>query len=143
MDRAISFYTRFLKMRLVERVGSEYAFLSGSDSYHEVALQRVAADAPPPSTEATGVDHVAFELANEREFARAYQALLQVGATPRTADNGISWAMYFQDADGNPLEFFCDRRRSKGGRKRWEGRVEELPPATILKSLERGQRRRP
>jgi catechol 2,3-dioxygenase len=136
MDRAISFYTRLLGMRLVEKTGNDFAFLSGSDAYHEVALQRVGAAAPAPAAEATGVDHVAFELADARQFARAYQALLQAGIAPRTVDNGISWAMYFSDADGNQLEFFCDRRRNPGGREHWEGRVDDLQPATILGALQ-------
>lgn len=139
MDRAISFYTRMLHMRLVEKVGNEYAFLSGSDSYHEVALQRLSEAAPAPAAEATGVDHVAFELADQQELARAFQALSEAGVTPRTVDNGISWAMYFSDPDGNPLEFFCDTRRIPGGRERWQGRVEDLAPATILGVLREGK----
>ena len=136
MDRAISFYTRLLRMRLVERVGDEFAFLSGSDVYHEVALQRVGPSAPTPSAEATGVDHVAFELADGPDLAGAYEALLEVGIIPRMVDNGISWAMYFSDGDGNQLEFFCDRRKRPGGRKQWGGRSEELTPTTLLKELQ-------
>ncbi|MCX6024667.1 MAG: VOC family protein [Chloroflexi bacterium] len=135
MDRAVAFYTRVFHMRLVEKVENDYAFLSGSESYHEIALQRVSELAPACPPEATGMDHVAFELADKEDLARAYLALSEAGVTPRTVDNGISWAMYFNDPDGNQLEFYCDTRRSPGGREKWVGRIDELPPASILKAL--------
>lgn len=39
LDRAVSFYQRFLEQR--ERLGDTYVFMSGTDVHHEIALQRV------------------------------------------------------------------------------------------------------
>ncbi len=104
LDRAIDFYTRFLGLRLVERVGNAYAFLTGGDVHHEIALQNVGTNAPEPPAHGTGLYHVAFEVPDRTSFARTYQALVDAGVPVATVDHLISWAMYFDDPDGNGLE---------------------------------------
>jgi catechol-2,3-dioxygenase len=135
LDRAVLFYTRILNMDLVERVGSTFVFLSGSDSHHDVALQKVSGTAPQLPPEATGVDHVAFELSGKAEFAQAHRVASEAGVPVRAVDNGITWAMYFDDPDGNHLELFCDNRASPDGRALWEGRVRDLSVEEIRAAL--------
>jgi len=36
-------------------------------------------------------------------------------------DHLISWAMYFDDPDGNGLEIYWDTREEPGGQKLWRG----------------------
>ncbi|MGH7633567.1 MAG: VOC family protein, partial [Gemmatimonadaceae bacterium] len=43
LDRAIAFYTRFLKLELTERLGGQFAFLTASREHHDLALQAVGA----------------------------------------------------------------------------------------------------
>lgn len=75
LDRALIFYTRFLNLNVVERVGNDYAFLTGSQVHHEIALQNVGPRAPQPHPFGTGLYHVAFEVPDQRSLALAYQAL--------------------------------------------------------------------
>ena len=39
--QALAFYQKYLHLKIVETVGNQYAFLSGGDFHHELALQQV------------------------------------------------------------------------------------------------------
>jgi catechol 2,3-dioxygenase len=132
LEQAIRFYSGILNLRLVERVGGTFAFLSGSESHHDVALQLADVDSPDPAPHATGVDHVAFEVQGKKEFAQAFKAAAEAGVEVTTIDNGISWSMYFTDPEGNRLELFCDNRARPGGRDLWKGQPRDLPRGEIL-----------
>lgn len=121
LDSARDFYTRFLGLREVERVGNHYLFLSAGGRHHEVALQNVGPHAPAPSPLATGLYHVAFELPDKAALARAYFALREAGVEVAPVDHLISWAIYFTDPDGNGLEVYCDTRDQAGGARLWRG----------------------
>jgi catechol 2,3-dioxygenase len=135
LDRAIAFYTRFFDLKLVERVDDHYAFLTGGGFHHEIALQNVGPHAPPPPSHGTGLYHVAFEVPDRRSFALAYRALVEAGVPVATVDHLISWAMYFDDPDGNGLEIYWDTRTEPGGQKLWRGRNVPLPEEKILAAL--------
>lgn len=136
LDRAIDFYTRFVAMNLRERVDDAYAFLSGGNLHHEIALQNVGPNAPPPAPRATGLYHVAFAVPDRESFARAYLKLRDAGIQVATVDHLISWAMYFDDPDGNGLEIYWDTRDQPGGRELWRGQNEPLTSEQILHAPE-------
>ena len=141
LAHTIEFYTRFLDLELVEQVGDQYAFLTGQAPagwhggafHHEVALQSVGPDAPAPLPQGTGLYHVAFEVSDKPSFARAYRKLVEAGVRVATVDHFISWAMYFDDPDGNGLEIYCDTRREPGGQALWRGQNGPLEAEEILK----------
>jgi catechol 2,3-dioxygenase len=132
LDRSIAFYTRFLALHEVERVADHYAFLTSGAMHHEIALQQMAPDAPAPPAHGTGLYHVAFEVHDRRGFAAAYRALTEAGVPVATVDHGISWAMYFDDPDGNGLEIYWDTRGEPGGRPLWRGDTTPLLEDMIL-----------
>ncbi len=132
LDRSIAFYTRFFSLKLVERVGDLYAFLSGGDFHHEIALQNVGPNAPQPFPNGTGLYHVAFEVPDRRSFAQAYKTLAKADVPVATVDHLISWAMYFDDPDGNGLEIYWDTRNQPGGEKLWYGNNVPLPSEKIM-----------
>ncbi len=137
LDRAVEFYTRFLNLRLVERVDRlGYAFLSGSEAHHEIALEGAGKESPHTSSEVAGVQHIAFQVPGRKSFARAYKALTEAGVRANALDNAISWSMYFEDPDGNGLEIYCDMRNEQEGRKLWEGWRQPLDGDQVLKALE-------
>ena len=136
LDRAIGFYSKYLGLRLVERVGDQYAFLSGDERHHEIALQNAGADAPMASPRATGLYHVAFEVPNRAAFADAYRNLVANGVDVATVDHRISWALYFSDPDGNGLEIYWDTRCELGGQRLWRGRNLSLRADKIVASCE-------
>jgi catechol 2,3-dioxygenase len=135
LDRAVAFYERFLKLHVTERVGDMYVFMTGGALHHEIALQRVAADAPSPAPHGVGLYHVAFEAPSKRDFAEAFQALREAGVSVGAVDHFISWAMYFDDPDGNGLEIYWDTRNEPGGKPLWRGENEDLTPAQVLAAL--------
>lgn len=129
--RAVAFYTRFLGLRITERVGDHFVFLSGDDKHHTVALQAVGPEAPGPTRGGVGLYHTAFEVAGETALAQAFVALTDAGIPVQGIDHGISWALYFSDPDGNGLEIYCDRRAHAEGTAQWEGRSRALVPAQL------------
>ncbi|HEX8994712.1 MAG TPA: VOC family protein [Ktedonobacterales bacterium] len=135
LDRAVAFYERFLKLHVTERVGDHYVFMTGGAFHHEIALQRVAADAPAPEPHGVGLYHVAFEVPGKREFAEAFQALREAGVSVGAVDHFISWAMYFDDPDSNGLEIYWDTRGEPGGKPLWRGENVDLTPEEVLAAL--------
>ncbi len=132
LDHAITFYTRFFNLRLVERVGEHYAFLSGGDFHHEIALQNVGLGAPRPHDHGTGLYHVAFEVPDCHSLAEAYRALTGAGTLVAMVDHQISWALYFSDPDGNGLEIYWDRRDEPGAERLWQGHNLPLTEEQLL-----------
>ena len=137
LDRAVAFYERFLRLHVVERVDERFVFMTTGALHHEVALQRVAIDAPTPPPSATGLYHIAFEVPSRRAFAEAYAALADAGIAVATVDHRISWALYFDDPDGNGLEIYWDTRGEPEGAPLWRGENRELPEDVIRAALAR------
>lgn len=135
LTRSIDFYTRYLGLHETERVGNHYAFLTTGSYHHDIALQQVGANAPQPPAHGTGLYHVAFEVPDKRAFAEVYKTLTEAGIPVATVDHLISWAMYFDDPDGNGLEIYWDTRNEPGGRQLWYGENVELDDKTILAAL--------
>ncbi|MCU0496989.1 MAG: VOC family protein [Anaerolineae bacterium] len=121
LARSIAFYTRYFNLRVIEQIGDQYAFLSGGAFHHEIALQARGLNAPQPHPYSVGLYHIAFEVPDARSFALAYQQLQQDGIEVGAVDHQISWAMYFNDPDGNGLEIYWDTRREPHGTPTWNG----------------------
>lgn len=126
LDRSIDFYTAVVGLHLVERLGEAYAFLSSSEDHHTLALQALGSAAAPPSTGSVGLYHVAFELPTPGGLDAALTRLDEHGVSWQAVDHGISWAVYFDDPDGNGLELYVDRRQRPTGRGEWRGVTRRL-----------------
>ncbi|HYX50101.1 MAG TPA: hypothetical protein VE843_10190, partial [Ktedonobacteraceae bacterium] len=61
--------------------------------------------------------------------------LRAAGITVSAVDHYISWAMYFDDPDGNGLEIYWDTRNEPGGRALWHGDNAAIEDETILAAL--------
>jgi Predicted ring-cleavage extradiol dioxygenase len=138
LGRAIAFYTQFFNLNVVERVGDNYAFLTGSAVHHEITLQNVGPHAPQPHSFGTGLYHVAFEVPDQRSLALAYQTLRDAGVAVAPVNHLISWALYFNDPDGNGLELFWDTRQEPSSTALWRGQNVLLPEEKLLVSLNGG-----
>ena len=135
LQRSIDFYSRFLGLEVTEVVGNHYAFLTAGTYHHEIALQNVGPDAPQPPVRGIGRYHVAFEVPDKHSFVLAFRSLHEAGITVLAVDHYISWAMYFDDPDGNGLEIYWDTRTEPGGRQLWHGDNASLENVTILAVL--------
>jgi catechol 2,3-dioxygenase len=134
LERSVTFYTHVFHLQVTEIVGGGYAFLSGGPLHHELALQEVGAGAPLPQPFGVGLYHVAFEVPDHRSFALAYHTLIDMGVEVATVDHLISWALYFNDPDGNGLEIYWDTRNESHGRQLWHGDNVPLPTHTLTGS---------
>jgi catechol 2,3-dioxygenase len=135
LDRSVAFYTTFLSLKIVERVGDQYAFLTDGDVHHELALNALGPGAPAPEAGRVGLFHIAFEVATKGAFAQAFQRLTTAGISVGPVDHRISWALYFDDPDGNGLEIYVDTRAEPNGADLWEGRNRPLTEDVILGHL--------
>jgi catechol 2,3-dioxygenase len=135
LDRAIAFYERFFAMHITERLGDHYVFLTGGEMHHEIALQNVGPAAPTPHPYSTGLYHIAFEVPDQVAFAHAYRALVEAGVRVALVDHLISWALYFDDPDGNGLEIYWDTRHLSDEHRRWDGRNAPLTADRVLAAL--------
>lgn len=127
LDRAITFYRDVLGFELMQRYGSQAAFLSAGGYHHHIGLntwESLGGTPPPPGH--TGLYHIAILYPNRRELARAFKRLLDRGVPLGGAsDHGVSEALYLNDPDGNGLELYADRPR-----KQWPLRNGELQMVT-------------
>ena len=121
LPRAVRFYTELLGATVTESVADRYAFLSLGDAHHDIALQSVGASAAAPGERAVGLYHAAFEVADKPAFARAWRHVQSLGIPSGAVDHGISWALYFDDPDGNGVEIYADTRGEPGGQREWHG----------------------
>ncbi len=135
LERSMLFYQRFLGLRLVERVGRAYVFLSGSGKHHDLALLHAGADALDQPSGTIGVSEVAFEVPDQRAFARVYRKIEEARLPVKTVDRLIAWELRFSDPDGNRVVVYCDTRDMPGASDLWQGRDAPLPREKILSAL--------
>lgn len=141
LDRSVEFYTQTFGFTVSETVADQYAFLSDGSVHHIVALQAVGDGAPAPHPYGVGLYHAAFEVPTKDAFAGTYLALRETGLPIAVVDHRISWAMYFDDPDGNGLEIYVDTRRDAPGTDSWHGVSRRLSEKEILAAID-GRRSR-
>lgn len=89
------------------------AFLTYDDEHHRFAFANLSA-LKPTNVEAggrgeVGVNHVAYTYANLGDLLETYARLKQLGITPYwPVHHGMTLSLYYQDPDGNRLEFQVD-----------------------------------
>lgn len=135
LDEATDFYSRFLNLKVTERVRNSHVFLTAGKLHHDIALQYVGPNAPLPDRHALGLYHTAFEVANKRAFAEVYRQLTRAGIPVAATDHRISWALYLSDPSGNGVEIYCDTRSEPDGVATWQGIDRPLTEAHIIAAL--------
>jgi catechol-2,3-dioxygenase len=108
-QRALSFYRDVLGFQIVEAPSDQAVFLrtNGSDNHHDLGLFGIGVQAPPPTQgRQVGLYHLAWEVEDLSDLARAREALAAAGALTGESDHGNSMSLYGQDPDGNQFEVF-------------------------------------
>ena len=115
LERALKFYVGVLGFELMQRFGSQAAFVSGGGYHHHIGLntwESQGGTPPPPGT--TGLYHVAILYPTRALMADALRRLLAAGIQlDGASDHGVSEALYLRDPDGNGLELYRDRPREQ------------------------------
>ena len=121
LQRSVEFYRRYLGLKVTERLGEDFAFMSAGNMHHALALQQVGKQAHAPSRDDVGLYHVAFEVADREALAETWRKLQRDGLRASPVDHRISWAIYISDPDGNGIEVYWDTRQTGHGSATWEG----------------------
>ncbi|MGP1356340.1 VOC family protein [Roseicyclus sp.] len=119
LERAVAFYRDVMGFDLVQRYGSQAAFLSAGGYHHHIGLNTwESRRGHPPGPGTTGLYHVAFLYPDRPALARALAQVVAAGVPiDGAADHGVSEAIYFRDPDGNGIEIYRDRDAAEWPRK--------------------------
>ena len=111
LERSLAFYSGVLGFELMQRFGSQAAFLSAGGYHHHIGLNTwESAGGAPPAPGSTGLYHVAILYPTRAALADALHRLQSAGIQlDGAADHGVSEALYLRDPDGNGLELYWDR----------------------------------
>lgn len=136
LTAAERFYCDILGLKVEERVGDTFVFLTFGEAHHELALQEVrgAAGSSPVAdggSNAPGLYHSAFEVGSEEELLSVLDRLTAHAIPYSLVDHLISWAAYTTDPSGNGVEVYLDRRNAPGGARSWNGRSARLVESAI------------
>lgn len=111
LDRALGFYCGVLGFELMQRFGTQAAFVSAGGYHHHIALntwETLGGPPPPPGT--TGLYHLAIVYPDRVALADALRRLTAAGVPLEgAADHGVSESLYLRDPDGNGVELYRDK----------------------------------
>jgi catechol 2,3-dioxygenase len=115
LDRALRFYCDLLGFELMQKYGTQAAFVSAGGYHHHIGLNTWESEggAPPPPG-STGLYHLAILYPTRADLAEALKRLLANGIKlDGASDHGVSEALYLRDPDGNGIELYWDRPKSE------------------------------
>jgi catechol 2,3-dioxygenase len=115
LERALGFYEGVLGFELMQRYGTQAAFVSAGGYHHHIGLNTWhSAGGSPPPRGATGLYHVAVRYPTRRDLAVVLRRLIEARVPIQGAsDHGVSEAIYLADPDGNGVELYWDRPREE------------------------------
>lgn len=115
LERALGFYCGVLGFQLMQRYGSQAAFVSAGGYHHHIGLntwESLGGSPPPPRT--TGLYHLAILYPDRVQLAEAVRRVLAADIElDGASDHGVSEAVYLRDPDNNGIELYCDRPREQ------------------------------
>jgi catechol 2,3-dioxygenase len=123
LDRALGFYCGVLGFTLMQRYGTQAAFVSAGGYHHHIGLNTWdSAGGTPPPPGHTGLYHVAILYPTRAALADAL-ARLDAAGIPLTgaSDHGVSEALYLDDPDRNGVELYRDRPEGEWPRNKAGG----------------------
>ncbi len=115
IDRALAFYCGVLGFELMQRLGSQAAFVSAGGYHHQIGLNTwESRGGAPPAPGTTGLYHLAILYPTRAELAAALRRLIEAKIPlDGASDHGVSEALYLRDSDDNGVELYCDRPQAQ------------------------------
>ena len=103
LERSLKFYCGVLGFELMQRFGSQAAFISAGGYHHHIGLNTwESKGGMPPPPGATGLFHIAILYPTRELLADALRRLVAAAIElDGAADHGVSEALYLRDPDGN------------------------------------------
>jgi catechol 2,3-dioxygenase len=132
VQRALDFYCGVLGFTLVQRHGTQAAFIAAGGYHHHIGLNTwESKGGSPPARGTTGLFHVAILYPTRAALADALRRLIAAGIPlDGASDHGVSQALYLRDPDENGVELYWDRpkdewpREENGGLKMFTARLD-------------------
>ena len=111
LQRSLNFYCGVLGFQLMQRYGSQAAFISAGGYHHHIGLNTwESAGGKAPAAGTTGLYHVAILYPSRATLGDALRRLQHARIRlDGAADHGVSEALYLRDPDGNGVELYRDR----------------------------------
>ena len=111
LERALEFYCGVLGFELMQRFGTQAAFVSAGGYHHHIGLNTWESQGgSPPAPGTTGLYHLAIVYPTRADLGKALKGLIRHGVKlDGAADHGVSEALYLRDPDENGVELYWDR----------------------------------
>ena len=111
LGRSLGFYVGVLGFELMQRFGSQAAFISAGGYHHHIGLNTwESLGGSPPAPGTTGLFHLAILYPTRADLADALRRVMDAGiALDGASDHGVSEALYLTDPDRNGVELYWDR----------------------------------
>jgi len=111
-DEMLSWYQNVFEAK-VQHQNPAFAFLTYDDEHHRFAFVNMSAVNPTgtdiDANAKIGVNHVGYTYSTVGELLDTYDRLKRLGITPYwQVHHGVTLSMYYQDPDGNRMEFQVD-----------------------------------
>jgi catechol 2,3-dioxygenase len=115
LERALGFYCGVLGFELMQRYGTEAAFISAGGYHHHIGLNTWhSKGGPPPPPGTTGLFHTAILYPTRAALADALHRVTSAGIPlDGASDHGVSQALYLRDPDENGVELYWDRPQAE------------------------------
>jgi catechol 2,3-dioxygenase len=115
LDRALKFYCDVLGFELMQKYGTQAAFVSAGGYHHHIGLNTWESEGgSPPPPGSTGLYHLAILYPTRADLADALKRLVENGIPlDGASDHGVSEALYLRDPDGNGIELYWDKPQSE------------------------------
>lgn len=114
LQRSINFYCGMLGFQLMQKYGSQAAFISAGGYHHHIGLNTwYSKGAGPADSHTVGLFHTAILYPTRKDLATIFTRLHEAHY-PLTgaSDHGVSEALYLNDPDENGVELYWDKPRS-------------------------------
>src|SRR6478672_3476477 len=101
LDRALGFYQGILGFELIQKYGTQAAFISAGGYHHHIGLNTwESMGGTPPAPGTTGLYHLAILYPTRAALADALARLADAGVPlDGASDHGVSEALYLRDPD--------------------------------------------
>ncbi len=111
LPRALDFYCGVLGFELMQRYGTQAAFISAGGYHHHIGLNTwESLGGRPPPRGSTGLFHTAILYPTRADLADALRRLNGAKIPlDGASDHGVSEALYLRDPDQNGVELYWDR----------------------------------
>lgn len=111
LNRSTHFYKEILGLNEVARHQDLMVFFAiDATNHHDLAIMAVGDDAPKPSSNSTGLYHIALKIGEDIDELRKAKQWLEKNkvAISGLADHTVSKSLYIADPDGNEIELYVD-----------------------------------